>query len=176
MQPIKNSISIQQIRFRSKINIQKPKPFHHERGKVMKLITPFYENPDKGKALWEVCKNTDKKKVERKLKENPYQIILAREVRNWFNSSKMIAFFHKNSVTAEDDFDFKVNLKRNNMYGKFYGQAILRLALTDTVYAPALKLFGPPGYIVFSPDVNVTALNRAAKKTPQVTLIGELCL
>ena len=172
MQPVKNSVSVQQIRYRSKINIQKPKPFHHERGKVMKLVTEFFPNPDKGKPLWEVCKKTMKKK-NKILEGNPYEIIIAREVLNWFNSSKMIAFFHKNSLLGEDEFNFKVNMKRKNMYGKSYGSKILKLALTDTCYAPVLKLFNSPTMLVFSPVVNVAELHKAAKKTPQVTLLGK---
>lgn len=171
LQPIKNSISVQQIRFRSKINIGKPKPFHHERGKVMQFLTPFYPNPLKGKPLWEVCENINKK-AAKTIEANPYETIIAREVLNWFNSSKMIAFFHKNSMNADDDFDFRVNLKRKNMYGKLYGKKVVQLALTNTVYAPVLELFCSPVVLVFSPDVNVTALHKVARKTTQLTLMA----
>lgn len=172
LQPLQKSVSIQQIRFRSKINIQKPKPFHHERGKVMKFLTPFYARPDAGKELWEVCLS-GKKVAKKEFEANPYQIIIAREVLNWFNSSKMIGVFHKNTLREDDAFDFKVRLKRSNMYAKVYGNRLATMALKDTVYEPVLKLFSADVMLVFSPDTNVNELVKIAKKTPELILMGK---
>ncbi|XP_051158422.1 39S ribosomal protein L10, mitochondrial isoform X2 [Leptopilina boulardi] len=171
LQTAQKSVSIQQIRFRSKINIQRPKPFHHERGKVMELLTPIYANPNKGKKLWEVCISAQKKDVK-KYVAHPYEMIIAREILNWFNNSKMIGIFHMNSIKAEDNFNFQVRLKKHNMYTKNYGYTLMKLALTDTIYEPVLKLFLTRSALVFSPDVNVQALVQTAKKTPELTLLA----
>lgn len=175
LQTAQKSVSLQQIRFRSKINIQRPKPFHHERGKVMEFLTPFYANPDKGKKLWEVCLKGKKKEGNKSI-ANPYQIIIAREILNWFNNSKMVGFFHLNSIKAEENFNFQVNLKKHNMYAKVYGRRLMELAVKDTVYEPVLTLFSSPVLLVFSPDTHVNALVKTAKKTPEVILMGKILI
>ena len=61
------------------------------------------------------------------------------------------------------------------MYFKGYQPPILRIALKDSIYEPILQLVQknlPVTYFVFSPDTNVDKLVKIAKKTPQLTLIG----
>lgn len=137
----------------------------------MEFLTPFYANPDKGKKLWEVCLKGKKKEGNKSI-ANPYQIIIAREILNWFNNSKMVGFFHLNSIKAEENFNFQVNLKKHNMYAKVYGRRLMELAVKDTVYEPVLTLFSSPVLLVFSPDTHVNALVKTAKKTPEVILMA----
>jgi len=44
--------------------------------------------------------------------ENPYERILAREVLNWFNHSRFVAFFHSNPISADDRFKVNIMLKK----------------------------------------------------------------
>lgn len=174
-QPIRTSVFTQQKRFRGKINIQRPRAPHHEKGKVLKLVTPFIPNPDVVKHLKERCTRTTVwTKPEKPV--YPYDVIIAKECLNWFKTSKMIAVLHANSITSEQQFEYAVPLKRANMYFKGYQSSILKLALKDSDYEVLLKLILPKmpvSYFVFSPDTNVSKLVKITKKTPQLILIGK---
>lgn len=166
---IPNQLFLQQKRFRGKINIQKPKPPHYTKALFQEFLSPFYENPKKDKTLSDLCTKT--KKIT-KDKYNPYHHVLAREVLNWFDSSKMIAFLHKNSITQEEVFELAVPLKRKNMYLKTYGSTILDLALKDTTYKAISLLYQSPFFIIFSPENNVINLLKILRKFSKVTLIA----
>ena len=165
---------MQQKRYRGKINIQKPRAPHHERGKLEKFTTPFISNPSTHKPWRERCSKITVQKSTTKL-VNPYEVIIAKECLNWFNNSKMVALFHNNSIKSQDQFKFAVPLRKANMYFKGYQPPILRIALTNSIYEPILQLVQknlPVTYFVFSPETNVEKLVKIAKKTPQLALIG----
>lgn len=105
---------------------------------------------------------------------NPYQRIIAREVRNWFDNSKMIAICHQNSMTSEDQFELAVPLRKANMYFKRYSSKIMKLALMDSPYAATMPLYSSQFSIVFGSDTNVAAFEKIIKKFPQVILLGKL--
>lgn len=104
---------------------------------------------------------------------NPYQRIIAREVRNWFDNSKMVAIFHQNSMTSEEQFELAVPLRRANMYFKRYSNKIMKLALTDSPYASTMPLYSSQFSIVFGSDANVAVFEKIIKKFPQVILLGK---
>lgn len=162
----------QQKRFRGKIRIRNPGPPHHERAKVLQLIKPVYKDPLEGIRTWEMCQQAQKANIVKERTYNPYERIIAREVLNWFNNSKMVAIFHANSFTDEDAFEAAVRLKKVNMHIKYYGPAILKLALEGTPYDAVRCLFRVSYRIVFSPEVDVTGLMKALKKTPQLVLLA----
>lgn len=163
----------QQKRFRAKINIQKPRQPHYFRTRVNEFLTPFYPNPDKGKKLMEVCLNARKIVRSQEDMYNPYERIIANEVRNWYDNSKMIAICHRNSMTREDEFEFAVPLRKANMYYKRYNKKIMKLALQDSPYAVTQPLYTSQFCLVFGADINVAAFEKIAKKIPQVILIGK---
>lgn len=139
------------------------------------FVTPFITNPDTIKPWVHRCDVSDKQTKE--IIINPYNEIIAREIVNWFKSSKMVAIFHVNSMLAEDRFDFAVKLKRENMYLKTYSPFLTRLALGGTIYEPVLKLNqalqGGTTY-AFSPDTKcVEKLFKITKRTPQMIILGE---
>ncbi|XP_043682492.1 uncharacterized protein LOC122635871 isoform X2 [Vespula pensylvanica] len=166
---IPNQLFLQQKRFRGKINIQKPRAPHYTRALFQEFVSPFYENPKKDKTLLDLCTKTKRNTNE---KYNPYHHVLAREVLNWFDNSKMIAFLHKNSMTQEEAFELAVPLRRKNMYLKSYGSTILELALKDTTYKALDLLYQSPYFIIFSPEKNVIDLEKILKKFSQVILIA----
>jgi len=133
---------------------------------------PFYPNPDKGKELKELCHNVNKVMKPKEI-YNPYQRIIAREVRNWFDNSKMIAICHQNSMTAEEEFEFKVPLKKANMYYKRYSKKIMTLALEDSPYMATMPLYTSHFCLVFGSDASVVAFEKIVKKFPQIILMGK---
>jgi len=119
-----------------------------------------------------MCYNV-KKIVKSEETYNPYQRIIAREVRNWFDNSKMIAICHQNSMTAEDEFEFKVPLKKANMYYKRYSKKIMTLALENSPYMATMPLYSTHFGLVFGSDATVAAFEKITKKFPQVILMGK---
>lgn len=162
---------VQQKRFRGKINIQKPRAPHYERAKVMKFVEPFYFSEKRGKPLEELCGKV-RQGWERKKIVNPLQQIIAREALNWFNNSRMIAFFHMNPFPTEERFNFAVALKKHNMHSKFYGKNTISMAVQDTPYQAVLTLFSSQNLIVFGQDAKVQALLKIIRKRPELVLMA----
>ena len=159
----------QQKRYRGKINLKKPKIFY-TKAVVNELLKPFYIDPNKDKTLDELCTNAVL--VERKSELSPYDKILMKELRNWFDNSKMAACIHVNSITEEDKFEVRVFLKRANMYYKFYSPHIVRAALENSSYQALDPLISRYTAFVFSPDINVIALEKILKKCKQMYTLG----
>lgn len=104
--------------------------------------------------------------------ENPYERILAREVLNWFNHSRLVAFFHSNPMSADDRFKVNIMLKKQNMHLKQYGKKIVRMALKETEYEPVLTLFTSRNFMVFSEEPQVAKLLKLKKRMPQFILMA----
>lgn len=114
---------------------------------------------------------TDFKKKE----DNQYEIILGREVKNWFDSSQMVAVLHINPIGGEDFFKARVEFHKKGMQLKKYGNGILKRAIADTKFDALLGLNGGStnctGF-VFSPDHNkVSQIVKILKKFPQMHLM-----
>lgn len=164
-----NQLLYQQKRYRGKINIRKPKIFFKKRV-LNELLTPFFANPNEGKTLEELCLNTKGTETEREL--GPYDKIIAREARNWFDSSKMIACLHVNSISGLDKFDVQVPLFRANMYYKYYSPHLVRHVIKDSPYEALAPLVSKMTAFVFSPEINVTALQSIIKKCRKMYTLG----
>jgi len=104
--------------------------------------------------------------------ENPYERILAREVLNWFNHSRFVAFFHSNPISADDRFKVNIMLKKQNMHLKQYGKKIVRMALEETKYEPVLTLFTSRNFMIFSEEPQVAKLLKLKKRMPQFILMA----
>uniref|UniRef100_A0A0K8U3H7 Large ribosomal subunit protein uL10m n=1 Tax=Bactrocera latifrons TaxID=174628 RepID=A0A0K8U3H7_BACLA len=108
----------QSQRFRGKINIQRPKAPHYERAKVLaaaQYLSAKVEEPKKKATCFQ------RRQREADI-ENPYIAVIAREVRNWFEHSRMVGFYHLNSIKADDLFALRVQLHKQNMHLKAYGK------------------------------------------------------
>lgn len=174
-QIIPNIILYQQKRSRGKINIQRPRKPHYLRGVVNQFMMPFYPSLNKDKQLEELCHKAINATRRKELQEtsNPYQRIIARDVRNWFDKSKLIAICHRNSMTQEDIFELRVALMKANMDYKQYSRTIIKLALSGSPYTATLPLYNAPFGIVFGLDTNVTDFQKIVKKFPQIILLGK---
>lgn len=164
---------MQQKRFKSKINVQKPRRPHHVRAKYLKFVIPFYPaRPEKSLPLIERCTNVTDANLVKQKEVHPYVQILAREALNWFNNSKMIAIYHLNPMNMEVRFNLAVPLKKSNMHLKGYGLNVLKLALEGTQYAAILPLFKSPCSIIFSSEPQVAELQNITKRTKHIILMA----
>lgn len=138
-------------------------------------MIPFYPSPNKDKKLEELCYKAvnavERKKLEKTC--NPYQRIIARDVRDWFDKSKLIAICHQNSMTQEDIFELRVALKKGNMNYKQYSKMIMKLALKGSPYTATLPLYNSKFGIVYGVDTNVTDFQKIIKKFPQVIFLSK---
>lgn len=158
----------QSQRFRGKINIQRPRAPHYERAKVLAA------------AQYSPAKVEDSKKnttcFQRRQRdadiENPYIAVIAREVRNWFEHSRMIGFYHLNSINADELFTIRVQLHKQNMHLKAYGKKIVQKAVEDTRFEAILPLFESNNCVVFSTQQQVSQLLRITRRVPQMLLMA----
>lgn len=159
------SLSVQCVRYRGKINIQRPREPCYEKARIIKATRPtMAPNPFNYRCVKAV-----------KSKEtvvNPYHQIIAREVRERFESAQLIVFFHKNPIKGETDFNARVAFHKQGMQLKSYGSTILRLALADTKFVSVLPLFASPSYVVFSPEPKIAEVFKTVKKFPQLILLA----
>lgn len=163
-----NSPLLQFKRFRGKINIQRPRAPHYERARVIAVTTPIYPKKEQIKP----CADTEAIKLLQKKIDNPYEIVLAKEVRSWFDHSPMVGFFHINPINADDYFKAKVAFHKSNMHLKTYGKSIVNRALRDSKFEAVLPVFAAKTCIVFSKEPgNVTTMIKIVKKIPQMHLI-----
>lgn len=160
-------------RFRGKINIQRPRAPHYERALFNAVTKPVYEQP----TLTEQCaaRHAAPKSATvdtRKVVENPYERIIAKEVSNWFAHSQLVAVYHINSISSEDMFKARVQFFKQNMHLKAYSKDIMKRALTDSQYANLLPLFDAKNCVVFAPEQKLTQLLRISKRIPQMVLLA----
>lgn len=164
LKQIQLSPLLQFQRYRGKINIQRPQKPHYQRARVIAVTTPRYPEPPKTNNCFE--------KRIRNVIENPYNEIIAREVRNWLDHSQMVAIFHLNSIKSDDFFDARVQLHKQNMQLKMYGSKIVRKAVEGSRYEAILPLFESQQCIVFSSEQKVSQLLKITRKVPQMLLLA----
>ncbi|KAK9301425.1 hypothetical protein QLX08_006244 [Tetragonisca angustula] len=164
-----NQLLYQQKRYRGKINIKKPKIYFKKRV-LNELLTPFFVNPNKDKSLEQFCIESEEKEIEKPL--GPYDQIIAREVRNWFDNSKMVACLHVNSIKELDVFDIKVALFKENMHYKYYGTHIVNHVIKNSPYEAVAPLVSKCTSFVFSPVINTVKLEKIIKKSKKMFVIG----
>ncbi|KAL5285913.1 hypothetical protein ACFFRR_007534 [Megaselia abdita] len=128
---------------------------------------PFYKEQPKTLTCFQKSKH--QLEVEQ---ENPYNRIIAREVLNWLNHSKMVAIFHLNSINSDDFFNARVALHKQNMQLKVYGKKIISMAVEGTKFETIEPLFDSNHCIVFSSEEQVSKLLRLTKKVPQMVLMA----
>lgn len=153
-------------RFRGKINIQRPRKPHYDRARLIAVTNPIFRE----QTIEEKCEAiTIRTSVKN---DNPYEKIIAREVKNWFDHSKVVAIFHLNSISQEDLFKTRVALHKYNIHHKAYGKSIMRQAVAGTQYEAILPLFNSKNCILFAPENSIKHILKVTKKVPQMILIA----
>lgn len=108
-------------------------------------------------------------------KGNPYEVILGREVRNWFKHSQMVGVFHVNPISGEDFFNARVAFHKNGMQLKKYGIAVMNNALQDTKFEVLLELQKSKtfatAYVFSTEHNNIATVMKLIKKIPQMHLL-----
>ncbi|XP_063902952.1 large ribosomal subunit protein uL10m [Zophobas morio] len=163
---------VQAKRFRGKINIQRPKPLHFDRAVFTELTKPWYLNPKRLKTPIELCSKPTDKIIEDV--DNPYQRIIARELRERFDQSRLIAFYHRNSMNSDQQYKAYVAFIKAKMHIKTYGKKTLEMAVKDTKFEPVLDFYVSQNVMVFSPEPDIKQLLKVTKKFPQMVLLAAI--
>ncbi|KAK4879435.1 hypothetical protein RN001_007581 [Aquatica leii] len=162
---------IQAKRLRGKINIQKPKAPHHVKATFLEFTKPRFINPNLSKTSIDLCKNHVKFDKDQ---DNPFQRIIAGELYRWFQNSRLVAFFHMNPMSADQQFKAYLLFKKQNMHFKSYGKQTMKMALEGTAYEAALSLYISRNLVVFSPEPEIKKMLKAAKRFPQIVLLAAI--
>lgn len=159
------------VRYR-RVNVQKPRKPDHYRAVIEEIARPRYPWPKPLEMTWNERCPKPLSKLTKQTEDNPYENILAKEVRNLFEQSAMVAIFHKNPVKGEVEFKTRKTFKMAGMDYVIYGKSTLKLALAETNYAAVLKLFESHSTIVFSDKSQVPQLLKKIKKMPHLILLS----
>ncbi|KAL1458496.1 hypothetical protein WDU94_008641 [Cyamophila willieti] len=163
-----------------KINTRKPRAWSYEKQLILDICKPKYPpNASFNLPVEQRCQKSvsrlwllEKRGLN---EENPYEKILAKEILELFETSKMVAIVHTHSMLAETKFEVHVAYKRLGMQVRdYYGRHTIEMAVRDTKYASILPLFKISETLIFSPEVKVDALLSTMKKTPQLTLMATI--
>lgn len=165
------AISTTEKCFRGKINIQRPRAPHYDRALFNAVTEPVVPQPTITQECYQ--KRLEKKFVgETEKTINPYDAIIAKEVVNWLDHSKLVAIFHINSISSDDMFNVTVAFHKENMHLKAYGKKIMQKAMIGSRYESLLPLFSAKNCIVFSEEAKIGQLLKIVKKTPQLILLA----
>lgn len=162
--------NIVSVRYR-RINVQKPRKPDHYRAVIDALAKPKYPWTKPASMPWsERCPKP--LQISKEIEDNPYERILAKEIKDLFEQSAMVAIFHKNPAKGEIDFKTMKTFKMAGMDHVVYGKSTMKLALEQTNYAAVLKLFESHSSIVFSNQAQVPKLLKMIKKMPHLILLA----
>lgn len=138
---------------------------------MIALATPIYPK----KEFVRPCIQTITAKKIKEKPVNPYEVILAREVKNWFDHSQMVGIVHINSISGEEFFKVAVAFHKNGMHIKKYGKSLLNLALEDSNYECLVPLNINRSFstaFIFCTEHNkVNNMLKIIKKIPQMHLL-----
>lgn len=162
-------------RYGSKINIQRPRPPHYTRKLFNAVTEPVYPR----RTAIDFCQEQQAlKQLEKDNKEknilHPYESILAKELFDCFDSSKMILICHTNSMDGFEFFNFKVAMHKKNIQTKVFSRKIIKGAIEDTKFNAMLPLLTNSTHscMLFSDEWNVNDVLTALKKLPKVILLA----
>lgn len=163
---------VQLKRFRGKINIQRPQQPHYDRALFNAVTEPKIAEP----TIYEKCYQNRlpilQKTLDKYTIENPYDKILAKDIHNWFEKSKMIIVYHANSINSDDWFKARVAFHKQNMQLKTYGKSLVKMALKGTRYETVLPLVQTKYCLVFSAEPRINEMQKITKKIPQLIMLA----
>lgn len=165
------NVLTQSKRFRGKINIQRPKPPHYERALFNAVTQPIYPRT----TLVDDCRKEQLEKLRKRkieLDVHPYEKILARELRETFETSEMVLICQKNPIKSYHYFNFQVALHKINVKSKVNGAKILKEALRGTKYENLLKLLNIHCCMLCGDASSIGDVLKILRKTPPIILLA----
>lgn len=97
---------------------------------------------------------------------HPYDKLLAQDLKNEWESSRMICIFHKNSMTEREHVERRNLFQHQDMLLRYYNTRCVHHYLTGTRFECLKQLFLNGSYhaLLFSKEPNVLKMVKTAKK------------
>ncbi|XP_070186415.1 large ribosomal subunit protein uL10m-like [Littorina saxatilis] len=160
----------QQVRCRSKVNIQKPKPRHDARRLFEAITQPIYlpENI----PHTEICARRRMKALEVLNEVNPYEEFLLKQAKKLMRENRMIAVCQALPMSTETMKAAKNKLVKKGMNLRFFNNSLMKRAAEDTgLVNMSPFLIGKNMYVV-SEEPCVADLVKTLRKIPDLILLG----
>lgn len=104
--------------------------------------------------------------------DNPFALILKRDLKKIFQECKMIAVVQNNASNAEDMMILKHRLYKHGIAVKFFPNQVTQSFLKDSIYSNMAPLFIGPTVLFVSKEPKVKEMLMTLKGSPQMTLLG----
>ncbi|XP_018027083.1 39S ribosomal protein L10, mitochondrial [Hyalella azteca] len=167
-----NTPMVQSVRWRRPLGIKRAKIPHKARALAIELTYEKYNYPLAGLPASETCINAVKAKYVKKEEDNPFEKILAREFLEEVKAGQMFVVGHMHPCTAEELFEQRVLLHRNNMKYLFHNENIAKLAFTGTKYESLLHLYVMFSINIVCYDKDFSKLLKLERQLPFLTILG----
>ncbi|KAK7601986.1 hypothetical protein V9T40_009427 [Parthenolecanium corni] len=153
---------------------RKPRPIHFPGQLIATVVKPkLPPRFDKHFPLHLKCRKPLVAAAHKIKQDNPYETILANEIKDVVMKSKMLLIIHRNPSTNHLLHRATLAFKRENMTFMRNSRTTFELALSDTKYSPILDLFRFHTLLLAGPKPDVyTAYNLLEKMPYFVVLAG----
>lgn len=108
--------------------------------------------------------------------DHPYDILLARDMKQELESSQLCCFFHQNPMGSQERRLVKNAFQHEGMMLRYYNRDIARIAMANTKYAPLLHFAVGYHYVVlFAPDLTkISKIKQVLKPYSELIPLGAL--
>ncbi|KAL8561215.1 hypothetical protein ACOMHN_024472 [Nucella lapillus] len=160
----------QQVRCRSKVNIQHPRPRHDARRLFEAITQPII--PPEPIPHTEVCARRSAKVLENLHEANPYEEFLLKQCQKMLAENRMVAVCQALPMSAEEKKAARNKFVKKGLRLRFFNNAIMRRAVDDSVLVNLSPyLIGHNLYVV-SEEPLLHELVTVIRKIPKLILLG----
>lgn len=146
------------VNFRSR---NPPEP-HYDRKRMVEVCKPIVlpdRTPD-----YETC---TKLKVLEKEVPHPYEVILSKELKKYWDASRMILFYHLPPLADRTQREVRNIFFKQEFQFHAYSANVMKLAVSETPYKSALHLYDSNTAVVFSETIAIGKLLKINRKIQQ---------
>ncbi|XP_076007785.1 large ribosomal subunit protein uL10m [Genypterus blacodes] len=155
----------QSVRHGSKAVTRHKKPVHILKQKIL-AVTQYVPPP---RPFPPGAYPSQTKQVQ---EDNGLTLLLKKDLKNIFQTCKMIAVVQNNSSNAEDMMLLKYRLHRHGISVKFFPNQVTLSFLSGTIYSSMAPLFIGPTTLFISKEPKAREMLSTLRASPQMTLLG----
>ncbi|XP_076458846.1 large ribosomal subunit protein uL10m-like isoform X2 [Babylonia areolata] len=160
----------QQVRCRSKVNIQHPKPRHDARRLFEAITRPII--PPEPIPHTEVCARRKAKILESLHEVNPYEEFLLKQCTKMLEENRMVAVCQALPMSAEQRKAAGNKLLKKGLKLCFFSNPLMRQSIDDSVLVNLSPLLISHNLFVVSKEPLIQDLVAILRKIPELILLG----
>lgn len=159
------------VRHKARINIQKPKLPHWRKAQFQRLTEPKFPATADLLSSHRGCYLAVE--VPQPKENNPLEVLISTKLREVCDSSELMVFFHRNSMSMTEIHKAWQMLKRSGFtYHKLFNNVIARHAFAGSHLEPVLQLCQSHTSLITCQEPRVAQLLKLQKKLPQLVVLG----